>query len=151
MSAGFQVAALLPVSAEDLWHTLLLSGKDDRVCNAPSPKRCPFALGILLGSWQHVKGGDLTRFQRARIRCAQPIHPTAAQPTQTYLPGVVLPILALYAYGGLPCVLWGFFARAASQHSKLACCGTFLGVHFLKRDLAVSVRDGAFVACWKLR
>ena len=29
------------------------------------------------------------------------------------LQGVVLPILALYAYGGLPCVLWGFFARAA--------------------------------------
>lgn len=24
---------------------------------------------------------------------------------------VVLPILALYAYGGLPCVLWGFFVR----------------------------------------
>ena len=27
-------------------------------------------------------------------------------------PGVVLPILGLYAFGGLPCVLWGFFARA---------------------------------------
>merc|ERR1712137_1289025 len=24
---------------------------------------------------------------------------------------VVLPIVALYAFGGMPCVLWGFFAR----------------------------------------
>ncbi|CAJ1326817.1 unnamed protein product [Effrenium voratum] len=42
---------------------------------------------------------------------------------RTYaLHSVVLPILGLYAFGGLPCVLWGFFARVLAHHLGRELC-----------------------------
>lgn len=35
--------------------------------------------------------------------------------------GVVLPICLLYAFGGVPCVLWGFFARVAWKSYGFCC------------------------------